>query len=86
MNAEELPVFIAAVSDAWPADRKPLERHLLRLLSPASTRGTPSRCSWPPCCSSKECYYASAAHKMQHQESQVARANSVNKLPQVIEI
>nr|CAB3470174.1 unnamed protein product [Digitaria exilis] len=33
LEAEELPVFVAAVSDARPTDRTPLRRHSLRLLA-----------------------------------------------------
>ncbi|PWZ18478.1 hypothetical protein Zm00014a_000998 [Zea mays] len=33
LDADELPVFVAAVSDARPTDRTPLRRHSLRLLA-----------------------------------------------------
>ncbi|RCV21067.1 hypothetical protein SEVIR_4G108000v4 [Setaria viridis] len=33
LEADELPVFVAAVSDARPTDRTPLRRHSLRLLA-----------------------------------------------------
>ncbi|WVZ81769.1 hypothetical protein U9M48_029111 [Paspalum notatum var. saurae] len=33
LDADELPVFVAAISDARPTDRTPLRRHSLRLLA-----------------------------------------------------